>query len=133
MNTDKLIVFFATWASVSVLILVFSALSWSNIVLGNGDVEGSISAVVLGFLLTIVSMNSVKILNNAGLKIKDERFSILVAAGITTPIIWIVKKFAIYTGLGISNNIFVLVLAFVVSAAAYYGFKYFDFYLKKIQ
>jgi len=132
-NTDKLIVFFATWASVSVLILIFSALSWSNVVLGNGDVEGSMSAVALGFLFCIVSANSAKILKNTGLMIKDERFGILFCAGIITPLIWIIKKFAIYTGLGISNNIFVLILAIVVATGAYCGFKYFDFYLKKIQ
>lgn len=133
MNTDKLIVFFATWSLVSVLILAFSALSWSNVVLGNKDVEGSMSAFILGFLFSVISMNSGKILNNTGLKIKDERFGILLCAGLISPLIWVVKKFAIYTGLGISNNIFVLLLAIVAATGAYYGFKYFDFYLKKIQ
>lgn len=133
MNADKIIVFLATWSLVSLLVLVLSAILRSQVVFGNEDISGYLSAVVWSFLFTFVGQLSPRILSQIDLKLKDERYAMVVTAIALTPVIWLIKRFAIFTGLGISNNFFVLVLAIIAAVSTFYGSKYSSFYLKKLQ
>lgn len=130
---DKIIVFLVTWSLVSIVTLVSSAIFKFQIVLGNADISGSMAAVVWSLVFTYTCKNSPKILSKLELKIKDVRYSIIVSTVILLPLIWTIKKFAHLTGVGISNNLFVLILAVIISVTAFYSFKYSEFYLKKIQ
>lgn len=133
MSTDKIIVFLATWSCVSIAALIASAALPSMVVFGNDRVSGYMSAVFWSLPFTIVAMLSPNLLKRLDLKLKDERYSIIVSVVIISPIIWVVKKFAIFTGLGISNNVFVVLLSIVVASIAFYAFKYTSRYLDKIQ
>lgn len=133
MNTDKVIVFLATWALVSVALLVLSVIFKSQVVFGNMGMSGPVSAVLWSFVFTFIGKISPGVLARLELKLKDERYCMVVNAIMLVPVVWLVKKFAVYSGVGISNNIFVLIIAIVVSVVAFFGFKYSDYYLKKIQ
>ncbi len=132
-NTDKVIGFLATWALVSVVLLVLSAVFESQVVFGNMSVQGTVSAVLWSFVFTLIGKISPQLLARLELKVKDERYCMVVTAILLVPVIWLVKKFAVFTAVGVSNNIFVLITAIIVSLVVFYGLKYSDYYLKKIQ
>lgn len=133
MTADKTIIFLATWALVSLVFIAISGIFGSQIVLGSNFSSNYIIAVVLSFLFTLTGLLTPKYLKITDPRLKDERLSIIVMAILFSPFLWVVKKFASLTGLGISNNLFVLILAHCVSLAVYFGFKYGSVYLKKIQ
>ena len=66
------------------------------------------------------------------LKFKEERIYIGLHAFLLIPFIWILKKLALFTGLGISNNFFILLVAIVVALAYFYSSKYSLKYLNKL-
>lgn len=132
MGSDKLLVFLSSWAMASIWVLVLSSIFKSQIVFGNMDVAGPMAAVVWSGLFTFLGYFSPRLASKLELKIKDERVNILITTILLIPVIWLVKKLAVFTGLGISNNLFVLLLAFSVSIVLFYSLKYSEQYLKKI-
>ncbi len=132
-NIDKIIVFLATWALVSIALLILSIVFKSQVVFGNMDIAGTMSAVVWSFVLTYLGKIAPQVLSRLELKVKDERYAMVVTTILLIPVIWLLKRLAVFTGVGISNNFFVLVVAIVASIVTFYSFKYSEHYLKKLQ
>lgn len=132
MGSDKLIIFLSSWALVSIWILVLSSVFKSQIVLGDINIAGPMAAVVWSAVFTLLGYFTPNVVSKLELKIKDERINILISGFILMPTIWIIKRFAIYTGLGVSNNLFVLIMAFSASIVVFYSLRYSEKYLKKI-
>lgn len=133
MNLDKLIIFLSTWSLVSIALVFISFILKNQIVLGNINISGYVSAVSISLIVTILGLFAPTILKTVEPRIKDQRYSIVLMSVGLLPLIWLIKKLSIYTGLGISNNIFVLIVSVLLSTVAFYGFKYSSHYLSKIQ
>ena len=135
MGVDKLILFLVTWVANSVIILILSVIFRQIIVLGNANIAGPMASVIVAFILTTLLYNIPSAVAKSDLKLKDDRLLIFVEAAVLCPFVWILKRFALYSGLGISNlffNFFVLVLALSVSVVHFFTLKYASKLLAKI-
>ncbi len=132
MNLDKSIAFLAEWITTSVALLLLSEIFKKQIVLGNSTIVGTMSAVICAFVFTVVVYFAPLVSTKMDLKFKDERICIILDALLLIPFIWILKKFALSTGLGISNNFIILFVAFIISLVCFYTSKYTVKYLGKL-
>lgn len=132
MDMDKSIVFLSTWIVNSITLLLLSGIFGGQIVLGNSTMAGAMSAVVCAFVFTLILYAAPFLTAKMELKFKEERVYIVLHAFLLIPFIWILKKLALFTGLGISNNFIILLVAIVVSLAFFYASKYSKKYLNKL-
>lgn len=129
---DKSIIFLTKWITVSITLLLLSEIFKKQIVLGNSTMPGAMSAVICSFVFTMALYAAPIISGKLELKFKEERIYIILYAFLLIPFIWIIKKLSLYTGLGISNNFFVLIITLFVSLAYFYTSKYSARYLNKL-
>lgn len=132
MDMDKSIIFLTKWITGSTVLLLLSEIFKKQIVLGNSTMPGAMSAVICSFVFTMALYAAPIISGKLELKFKEERIYIVLYAFLLIPFIWIIKKLSLYTGLGISNNFFVLIVALCVSLAYFYTSKYSARYLNKL-
>lgn len=129
---DKLIVFLTEWVVDSVVLLLLSVVLSKQIVLGNSTMAGAMSAVICAFIITLVLYFAPFVAKRMDLKFKDERIFIILYVVLLIPFIWIIKKLSLITGMGLSNNLIILVVAFVISVVYFYISKYSVKYLNKL-
>lgn len=129
---DKSIIFLGKWITSSITLLLLSEIFKKQIVLGNSTMAGAMSAVICSFIFTLILYAAPAVSGKIELKFKEERIYIVLYAFLLIPFIWILKKLSLYTGLGISNNFFILLVAFVISLAYFYTSKYSVKYLNKL-
>ncbi len=117
MDQKKQVAFLGMWLGNTVIFLLASAVFGNNVVLGNERISGPLAAVVAGLILTVLTSLVPLVVAKSGHKIKDKNIwaGIFLVANII--IVWLIKRLAIVTGLGISNNFYVLILAVVLMLA----------------
>lgn len=119
MDQKKLINFLALWVANTIIVLLFDAIFGNNIVLGNNKVSPSMAAVLAGFILSGVAYFLPGKIEKAELKIKNIYALLGVYFVAYAVVIWIIKRFALLTGLGIANNLYLLILALVVTVVGW--------------
>jgi len=103
MDQSKIVKFLSLWVINSVLLLLCSAILKSGIVLGNDKVNGSLAAVFSGLFLTLTPFIAHLILEKYKYKIRDLRIESVFLIAVNSIVIWVIKRFALTTGLGVSN------------------------------
>lgn len=132
MDIEKLIIFLTEWIASSITLLLLSEIFKKQIVLGNSTMAGAMSAVICSFIFTLVLYAAPFVTTKMELKFKEERIYIVLYAFLLVPFIWIIKKLSLFTGLGISNNFILLIVALVVSLVYFYTSKYTVKYSNKL-
>lgn len=131
MDQYKLIKFLAHWIVNTLVLLIFSALFPNNIVLGNAAITKPMSSVLVGFILAILILLIPRAAKNLQLKIKDEKVQAVIYLVFNLVALWILKRLADFTGIGISSILWVLILATFVSLIQVSVEKYSTQLLKK--
>lgn len=111
MDQNKLIKFLLLWIANSLLLLIFATLFVNDIVLGNAIITKPMSSVLVGLILTLLISLVPQASKKLDLKMKDGK--ILTSAYFVVDLvsIWIIKRFADITGFGVSNILWVVILA----------------------
>ncbi|OGD93076.1 hypothetical protein A2697_02090 [Candidatus Curtissbacteria bacterium RIFCSPHIGHO2_01_FULL_41_44] len=131
MNQKQLVNFLGFWVANTVVFLLASVIFGGNVVLGNDKLSGPMAAILSGLILTVAgaliapaveksgfkkSLQGLDLANTFGLKIKDASWAgVFLIVNVVT--IWVVKRLAIVTGLGISSVLWVLMLAALATLA----------------
>ena len=130
MDQKYLIRFLGIWIATSITALVLSYILGNNLVLGNASISQAFASVVFGLILTIVFFIVGPLSKKLDVKVKDERAWTAIFFVINIVIIWILKRLADFTGVGISNILIVLVVGALVTVVERFLDKYGDKYLK---
>lgn len=115
MNQSKVLKFLGVWVVNSLLLLLISLILKNGIVLGNDKITASLSSVFCGLFLTLTPFIAHIILEKYKYKIKDRRIESVFLIMVNCVVIWVIKRFALTTGLGISNILLVGFLAVIVT------------------
>ncbi|HSX18632.1 MAG TPA: hypothetical protein VLE91_00700 [Candidatus Saccharimonadales bacterium] len=131
-NQKKIVEFLAFWVANTVALLVLSLIFKNNVVLGNAKVSMPMAAVVCGFILTLVGAvvdpivrksgfveGLATVFKSAGMKMKDEAIWGILYLVVNIIAVWVIKKFALVLGLGVSSILFTLIVAIVVTGAGW--------------
>lgn len=86
-----------------------------NIVLGNNRLPAPAAAALSGLVLTLLIFFAPSVVQKTGYKIKDEQMWWVVSLGVNIVGLWVIKRLATITGLGISGILYVLALAVVLT------------------
>lgn len=115
MDQKKAVSFLTFWVINTVVLLIANAIFGGNVVVGNQSISTGLSAIFAGLILTALIPLAPKAVEQSGLKIKNQNVwpAIFLALNIVT--LWILKRLAIVTGLGIASILWVIVLAIVVT------------------
>lgn len=124
MNTNKALVFLAYWITNSVVLMIVSKILANNVVLGNDKLTLPLAAVLCGLLVTGASYLVPPLVKRSGFKIKEDWLMAVPYLVVNVLVIWIIKKLAVITGLGISNNIFVVLVAVLATVAQWGVYKF---------
>lgn len=134
LNQKMLVSFLGFWVANAVTFLVLSMILPGNVVLGNDKITAPMAAVLSGLILTIIqflvqpaleksgfleSLRSSSAVQIAGLKIKNQNAWPAIYLVVNFVGIWVIKRLAQVTGLGVSSFLFVLIAAIVVTAAGW--------------
>ena len=129
-----LVSFLGFWVANAVAFLVLSMILPGNVVLGNDKITAPMAAVLSGLILTIIQflvppaleksgflegLRSSSAVQIAGLRIKNQNAWPAIYLVVNFVGIWVIKRLAQVTGLGISSFLFVLIVAIVVTAAGW--------------
>ena len=117
MDQKKAVNFLSFWVANSVVLLLAAAVLGSNVVLGNDKLSGPLAAVISGFILTLLIYLVPLAVERSGYKIKNENIWPAIFFVANAVIIWVIKRLAIVTALGISSILWVVVLTIVVTLA----------------
>lgn|GEM_PF-2646786 len=117
MNQNQILNFIGFWLTASALIFIGSVVLPANIVLGNDKVGGLIAVLAAGFILVAINYIVIALLSNMKVKIKNEYAWPLMFFAVNGVIIWLVKRLADITGVGISSFIYVGILSLLITAA----------------
>lgn len=115
MENKELLKFLGYWVVNSVVLLLLATLFADSVVLGNDKLTRPLAGVVSGLILTGVLYLVPWGLTKSGLKIKRQEYWPVIFFIANVVVIWIIKRLAIITGLGISNVLWVLVVSVVVT------------------
>ncbi len=111
--------------------MIFSALFANDIVLGNAVITKPMASVLVGLVLAVLISLVPTVTRKYDLKIKDEKSQTSVYFAVDLVSIWVIKRFADITGLGVSSILWVLILA-IFAALVQIGIeKYTTVLLKK--
>ena len=117
MNQTQIINFLGFWAAGSISIYALSLILPANIVLGNDKVSPLVAVLTAGFILVAVDYIVIGILQNLKVKIKNEYAWPLMFFFVNGIIIWIIKRLADITGVGVSSFVYVAILSLLITAA----------------
>ncbi len=133
MEQKTLIKFLILWIANSLVLVILSAVFKSNIVLGNANLTKPAASVLVGLILSIFVYLVPMIAKKMELKLKDNKMLALAYFIVNAVGLWIVKRLADFTGLGISSVLFVLIIA-VIAALVQVGVdKYTALYLTNLK
>lgn len=132
MESIKLVNFLAIWVAQTIVLILASSVFGGNVVLGNASLTGPAAAILSGFLLTVlvtlarpvfvkneIDRGFGQLIKSFGLKLKQDHLWALLFLGVNVIGLWIIKRLASVTGLGISNIVFVLIVAVVLTFAGW--------------
>lgn len=126
MDQKTIVRFLVFWLSGSIVILLAGLILGGGVVLGNNMIAPPMAAVTAGFVLTMVywlvtprlakSGFWQSLFSGAGIKVSRENQDLALNFVINSLLIWVIKRFADVSGLGIANIFFVLLLSALVTA-----------------
>ena len=130
MKQNKLAQFLAFWVANSLSLIVLSMIVKNSVVLGNSKVSMLEAAILSGLILTVVGgvvdqfvrksgmvESLVTTFKSAGMKMKAESIWGMVYLVVNIILVWVIKKFALIVGLGVSDILFTLIVAVVLTGA----------------
>jgi hypothetical protein len=115
LDQKKIIDFLSYWISTSVILIGISTVFSNNVVLGTDKLARPMAGVLAAFLITLAFTFVPDFIEKNSLKIKNERIWPAIFFVSNALVIWIIKRFALVTGLGVSNIFFVLVAAALIT------------------
>ena len=119
MNQKMLVSFLGFWVANSVVLLVLSLILSGNVVLGTDKLTSPMAAVLSGFLLTVVQFLVRPAVEKSGYIVKNSNLWAAIYLVVNFLGIWVIKRLAQITGLGVSSLLFVLIVAVVATAAGW--------------
>lgn len=131
MDQNNLIKFLSYWILNTLILLIFSAIFTKSVVLGNAQMIKSMAAVLNALVLTALIYALPQIVQKMNIKLKDEKVYFLGYFVLNSLALWVLKRLADFTGLGISSILFVIVLAALVAGVDTVANKYIVKLLKK--
>lgn len=115
MSNQKLIGFFSLWIANSLVFLVASLVLVGNVVLGNDKVSTPMAAVIAGFVLTTLMQLVEPAVGKSGYKVTNQNIWGLIYLVYNVGALWLLKRFALVLGLGISSLVWVVVIGVVLT------------------
>ena len=130
MDQKKALGFLGYWVATTIGILVGSWIFKGNIVLGNDKLTAGHSAIFLGLVITVLGAlvpivlaklgvktgsNSSSKVDVFGVKMSGENYLGLIYFAANFVFIWVLKRFALQLGMGVSNVFYVVVLAILIT------------------
>lgn len=131
MDQRKLIKFLGLWIASSIILLIASVIFGSNVVLGNDKLSVSLAAVLSGFIISGLTHLVPKAVEKFDYKVKKDNIWLVIFFAANVIIIWLIKRFALVTGLGISNNLYVVLIAAAVALVHWKAERVVDLFSKK--
>lgn len=132
LNTELQVAFLSLWVVNALGLLLLSFVFKGNIVLGNDKVPPALAAIISGFILNLVAFLTQPIAKKLGISVKNQNALSAIYFGSSFLSIWVIKRLASLTGLGISNLLYVLIAAVVVTIAFKVVVRLVSLFLKKI-
>ncbi len=115
MDQKRAFSFLMLWASITLISLILSVILGKNIVLGNMNITKPVSGLILGFVLTVTFFAVGPIISKIDIKVKDERIWVVIFFIANAFVIWVLKRLASITSIGISSIFYVFIVAAVVT------------------
>lgn len=115
MSNQKLINFFSLWIASSVVFLAASMALAGHVVLGNDKVSTPMAAVISGFVLVALMTVVAPAMDRSGYKIKSQMGQAVIYLVFNLVVLWVLKRFALVLGLGISSLMYVVILGVVLT------------------
>lgn len=115
MDQKRLVKFFTLWVGLAIVLLILTVVLFGNLVLGSANITKPVSALVFSLILSIVFSLLRPAAARMDLKIKDERVWVAISFAANIVVIWIIKRLANITAVGISSILFVLIVATIVT------------------
>jgi|SRR3989344_4690835 len=117
MDQKNLIKLLGFWISNTILLSIFSALYVGGVVLGNASISKPVATIINALILAIVVYLVPSIVKKLDLKIKisDEKILAIDYFVVNLVVLWVLKRLADITGLGISSILNVLIVAIVLA------------------
>lgn len=112
----KLVNFLSFWVGNSVVLLISSAVFGSNVVLGNDKLSSPLAAVISGLILTALLFLVPPAVEKGGYKVKNENWWPGIFLVVNVVFLWIIKRLAIVSGVGVTSIFWVIILAIFVTA-----------------
>lgn len=131
MDQKKLLKFLSLWAGTTILALIISAVFGNKFVLGNASIATPVSGMVLGVFLTVVFFGAEPVAKKFDVKIKDKRAWVGIFFAVNCTLIWILKRLADFSGVGVSGIVFVFIIGAILTGGQYYLDKYLDRFVRK--
>jgi len=117
MDQKNLIKLLGFWISNTIVLSIFSALYVGGVVLGNASISKPVATIINALILAIVVYLVPSIVKKLDLKIKisDEKILAIDYFVVNLVVLWVLKRLADITGLGISSILNVLIVAIVLA------------------
>lgn len=113
----NLVAYLVNWAVNVVLFWVLATFVLKgSVVLGNARLSTVMAAVLSGLILTVITTFVRPVVKTSGFKVKGMMYWVAIYFGVTAVGLWVIKRFADFTGLGIASILHVLIVAAVIVA-----------------
>lgn len=117
MNQKKIVKFLGFWGVNIMLLSIFSTIFAGDVVLGNAYIVKPVATIVNSLFLAIAIYLVPEALKKLDLKIKvsDEKVLVVGYFLANFALLWILKRLAVITGIGMTSLLNVLVVAIVLA------------------
>lgn len=117
MDQKKIVEFLAFWVVNTLVLLVSSLIFSGNVVLGNSNLSVAHAAIVCGLIITVFGYLVPTVVKKTGYSIKNENIWGAIYFGANAVIVWVIKRFALILGFGVSSILFVVLVAVLLTVA----------------
>lgn len=113
--------FLIFWALDSALLYLAAMFFPAYYVLGNSYFNMALSAVVAGGVWTVIVWNSMPLTKKLGIKATDMVKNILFWLVVNFVALWVIARFSLMLGFGVTSFVWVFALAFVANILQWLG------------
>ena len=115
MDQKKAVSFLTFWVVNTVVLLIANAIFGGNIAVGNQSISTGLSAIFAGLVLTAFIPLAPKAVEQTVFKIKNQNVLPAIFLASNVVVLWVLKRLAVVTGLGISSILWVIILAITIT------------------
>ena len=115
MDQKKAVSFLTFWVVNTVVLLIVNAIFGGNVVVGNQSISTGLSAIFAGLVLTALIPLAPIAVEKSGYKIKNQNVLPAIFLASNVVVLWVLKRLAVVTGLGISSILWVIILAITIT------------------